>query len=146
MLEFQNSRSRMDDNISKEDISVEIVELPSNEDIVAQSMVETTTILADEGDKNKCPRCSGKVFEAEKMASNKGVFHRKCFNCQDCHRALDASSVNDGPEDGCIFCNLCYQKRFVMSFLVSELISDESNTSSCQFYHFLIVIIIFKVL
>ena len=56
MLEFQNSRSRMDDNISKEDISVEIVELPSNEDIVAQSMVETTTILADEGDKNKCPR------------------------------------------------------------------------------------------
>ena len=46
----------MDDNISKEDISVEIVELPSNEDIVAQSMVETTTILADEGDKNKCPR------------------------------------------------------------------------------------------
>ena len=88
----------MEDNITKEDVNVEIVELLSNEDIVAQSMVQTTTILAEEGDKNKCPRCSGKVFEAEKMASNNGVFHRKCFNCQDCHRALDASSVNDGPK------------------------------------------------
>ena len=96
---------------------MEIVEL-STEDIVAQSMVETTTILADEGDKNKCPRCSGKVFEAEKMASNKGVFHRKCFNCQDCHRALDFSSVNDGPEDATIFCSMCYQRRLVLwSFL-----------------------------
>ena len=107
----------MEEHITKEDVSVEIVEL-STEDIVAQSMVETTTILADEGDKNKCPRCSGKVFEAEKMASNKGLFHRKCFNCQDCHRALDFSSVNDGPEDAAIFCSMCYQRRLVLwSFL-----------------------------
>ena len=103
----------MEEQITKEDVSVEIVEL-STEDIVAQSMVETTTILADEGDKNKCPRCSGKVFEAEKMVSNKGLFHRKCFNCQDCHRALDFSSVNDGPEDAAIFCSMCYQRRLVL--------------------------------
>ena len=46
------------------------------------------------------------------MTSNKNVYHRKCFTCQDCHRALDASSVNDGPEDGMIFCTNCYQKRY----------------------------------
>ena len=39
-------------------------------------------------------------------------FYRKCFTCSDCHRALDASSVNDGPEDGAIFCTNCYQKRY----------------------------------
>ena len=30
----------------------------------------------------------------------------------DCHRALDPSSVNDGPDDGAIFCTNCYQKRY----------------------------------
>ena len=93
-------------------VNVEIVELP-NEDILAQSMVETTRIMADDGDANKCPKCNGKVFEAERMASNKSVFHRKCFTCNDCHRALDPSLVNDGPgEDGRIFCTNCYQKHF----------------------------------
>ncbi len=106
--------------------------------MVAQALVETTTIMAEEGDKNKCPRCSGKVFEAEKMMSNKGVFHKKCFTCLDCHRALDASLVTDGFEvslfsylvapkylginqkrildmffqDGQIFCPNCYTKKY----------------------------------
>ena len=105
------SRSRMESVPPMEEVKVEIVELP-NEDILAQSMVETTKIMADEGDTNKCPKCNGKVFEAERMASNKNVYHRKCFTCYDCHRALDPSSVNDGPEDGMIFCTNCYQKRF----------------------------------
>ena len=56
---------------------------------------------------------NGKVFEAERMASNKSVFHKKCFTCQDCHRPLDSSLFNDGPgEDGLIFCNNCYLKRY----------------------------------
>ena len=47
------------------------------------------------------------------MASNKSVFHKKCFTCQDCHRPLDSSLFNDGPgEDGLIFCNNCYLKRY----------------------------------
>ena len=126
----------MEEHITKEDVSVEIVEL-STEDIVAQSMVETTTILADEGDKNKCPRCSGKVFEAEKMASNKGLFHRKCFNCQDCHRALDFSSVNDGPEESAIFCSMCYQRRLVLSILVKFKYS-EKTTKFCEIFTLLL--------
>ena len=106
------SRSRMESVPPMDQVNVEIVELP-NEDILAQSMVETTRIMADDGDANKCPKCNGKVFEAERMASNKSVFHRKCFTCNDCHRALDPSLVNDGPgEDGSIFCTNCYQKHF----------------------------------
>jgi hypothetical protein len=59
-------------------------------------MVGTTSILAEEGDPNKCPRCKGKVFEAEKMQSNRGIFHKNCFKCIDCQRALDPSLVFDG--------------------------------------------------
>ena len=65
-------------------------------DAVARAMVGTASILAEEGDPNKCPKCKGKVFEAEKMQSNRGVFHKNCFKCIDCHRALDPSLVFDG--------------------------------------------------
>ena len=65
-------------------------------DAVAKAMVGTTSILAQEGDPNMCPRCKGKVFEAEKIQSNRGMFHKNCFKCIDCHRALDPSLVFDG--------------------------------------------------
>ena len=31
--------------------------------------LDTTSIEGDMGDKRRCPRCSGKVFEAEKMVT-----------------------------------------------------------------------------
>ena len=51
------SRSRLD-SMSKEDLSnaVEITEIVSQEDLVAQAMIETTTIMADDLDSNKCSR------------------------------------------------------------------------------------------
>ena len=27
------------------------------------------------------PRCNGKVFEAEKMTTKRGLYHKKCFAC-----------------------------------------------------------------
>ena len=44
--------------MSKEDLTkaVEITEIVSQEDLVAQAMIETTTIMADELDSNKCSR------------------------------------------------------------------------------------------
>ena len=60
-----------------------------------------------------CPSCNGKVFDYERMASPRGFgFHKKCFTCEDCNRALDASLVCDGEErDGQILCHNCYKKR-----------------------------------
>ena len=43
---------------------------------IFQGSYHFISILADEGDINKCLRCNGKVFEAERMASNKSVFHK----------------------------------------------------------------------
>ena len=32
------------------------------------------------GDKDCCPRCGGRVFQAERVLSAKGVYHRFCFS------------------------------------------------------------------
>ena len=52
--------------------------------IMADSIINTTSIKAKEGDKDACPRCLGKVFEAEKMMTRYRVYHRKCFTCKEC--------------------------------------------------------------
>lgn len=86
-----------------------LVGLENEEDALARAVVDTTAIMADSSDPFRCPRCNGKVFEAEKMASNNGVFHKKCFTCGDCRRALDPALVTDGVVPGEIFCR--YFKR-----------------------------------
>lgn len=74
-----------------------------------QFQTDTTIIPADD-EKEGCPRCNGKVFEAEKMTAKTGLFHRKCFTCADCKRALDYQLCAEGP-DGDIYCKLCYSYR-----------------------------------
>ena len=39
------------------------------DDILARSTVETWVIKAEKGDIDCCPKCDGKVFEAEKMVT-----------------------------------------------------------------------------
>ena len=35
----------------------------------------------------------------------------QCFSCEECRRALDSSSMAEGP-DGCIYCGNCYLRLF----------------------------------
>lgn len=44
-----------------------------------------------------CPRCGFVVFEAEKMISKGSSWHKRCFNCADCHRSLDSTNLCDAP-------------------------------------------------
>ena len=39
-----------------------------------------TSSIKGEGNE-ACPRCQGKVFEAEKMKTKTHVWHKKCFTC-----------------------------------------------------------------
>ena len=39
------------------------------DDMLARSTIETWVIKAEKGDPNACPKCDGKVFEAEKMVT-----------------------------------------------------------------------------
>ena len=53
----------------------------------------------------------GKVFEAEKMTSKSGLYHKKCFTCGNCKRALDYQLCTEGP-DGNVYCKLCYSHMY----------------------------------
>jgi hypothetical protein len=39
------------------------------------------------------------VFEAEKMNSKKGFYHKKCFSCIKCKAQVDYFNAIEGPDD-----------------------------------------------
>ncbi|XP_022193124.1 muscle LIM protein Mlp84B isoform X1 [Nilaparvata lugens] len=70
---------------------------------------DTTSIMAASGE--GCPRCGGKVFAAEQQLAKGTMWHKKCFNCRQCHRPLDSMLACDGPDKE-IYCRACYGKNF----------------------------------
>ena len=46
-------------------------------------------IQGDLAQTERCLRCGGNVFEAEKIVTTVGLFHMNCFKCLQCSRALD---------------------------------------------------------
>jgi hypothetical protein len=48
-------------------------------------------------DGSGCPRCGFAVYAAEQMISKGNQWHKRCFNCADCHRSLDSTNLNDAP-------------------------------------------------
>ena len=78
--------------------------------VFGKSHVDTTSIAAG-ADEEGCPRCGGKVFEAERRSARSGDYHQRCFTCLDCHRIMDYFTACDGP-DGDIYCKSCYNKRY----------------------------------
>ncbi|KAJ1521134.1 hypothetical protein ONE63_002831 [Megalurothrips usitatus] len=70
---------------------------------------DTTSIKASPG--QGCPRCGGAVFAAEQQLAKGTMWHKKCFNCCDCHRPLDSMLACDGPDKE-IYCRACYGKKY----------------------------------
>lgn len=70
---------------------------------------DTTSIKAAPG--QGCPRCGGAVFAAEQQLAKGTMWHKKCFNCAECHRPLDSTLACDGP-DREVHCRACYAKLF----------------------------------
>ena len=52
---------------------------------------DTAAIPGEEGDRETCTRCNGKVFEAEKMTTKRGLYHKKCFACIKCRTQMGYS-------------------------------------------------------
>ena len=89
----------------------------NKDDMLARSTIETWVIKAEKGEQDCCPKCNGKVFEAEKLVSAavshfflrfsrfcadkcnvQGYwYHKNCFRCVECERLLDSLTNNDGP-------------------------------------------------
>lgn len=62
-------------------------------------------------DGSGCPRCGIVVYAAEQMISKSNSWHKRCFNCADCHRSLDSTNLCDAP-NGEIYCRGCYGRLF----------------------------------
>jgi len=57
-----------------------------------------------------CPRCSKRVYHAEKAIGAGKNWHKRCFSCKDCKKGLDSDTLAD--KDGEIFCRACHGKNF----------------------------------
>merc|ERR1739846_216271 len=73
--------------------------------------MDVKAIQGEENDKLTCPRCNGKVFEAERMVTRIGSFHKSCFSCIECNKKLDSVTVCEGPDNE-IYCKSCYSFEF----------------------------------
>ena len=107
-------------------------------------MVNTTLIKAEDGDKDKCPKCGGKVFEAEKISSGSFAYHRLCFTCTECSRGLDSFTCCSGPNKA-LMCSNCYIKLYgpniqnfkqevSMKLLQGMLVESRDPKVGCQRY------------
>ncbi len=54
-------------------------------------------------------RCGGAVYEAEKVPIKNDVYHKRCFSCHRCSRALDALGAFVDPTGGNVFCKVCFK-------------------------------------
>ena len=73
--------------------SKQLFEMVIQNPFYPKSAVETTSILSHDG----CRRCRGVVFDAEKMSMKSGNYHKMCFTCVACRRALDYLLAVDSP-------------------------------------------------
>jgi len=101
----------------------------NDDDMLARSTVETWTIKGDRDNNDCCPKCEGKVFEAEKMVTAIGKwYHKNCFKCFECSTVLDSLKNNDGP-DGNLYCKMCYNRLFGPQNRASDVDLKARNTS-----------------
>ncbi|TRY73464.1 hypothetical protein TCAL_02229 [Tigriopus californicus] len=101
----------------------------NNDDMLARSSIETWVIKAEKDDPNCCPKCDGKVYDAEKMVTAAGTrYHKNCFRCIECLRLLDSLTANDGP-DGNLYCKMCYNKQYGPHTRSSDIDHKLNNTA-----------------
>lgn len=58
----------------------------------------------------KCPRCNKVVYMAEEVLAVGKKFHKACFKCTTCNKALDSTKLVD--KDNEIYCKSCYKRNF----------------------------------
>ena len=53
------------------------------------------------------------MFEAEKMITKRGLYHKKCFNCLKCKTSIDYFNCIEGPDDE-IYCKVLTNQNTVL--------------------------------
>ncbi|XP_027436362.1 cysteine and glycine-rich protein 3 isoform X2 [Callorhinus ursinus] len=57
----------------------------------------------------KCGACEKTVYHAEEIQCNGRSFHKTCFHCMACRKALDSTTV--AAHESEIYCKICYGRR-----------------------------------
>ncbi|XP_051885226.1 cysteine and glycine-rich protein 3 isoform X2 [Pristis pectinata] len=58
----------------------------------------------------KCAACEKTVYHAEEIQCNSRSFHKTCFLCMTCRKALDSTTV--AAHEAEIYCKSCYGKKY----------------------------------
>ncbi|XP_039721491.1 cysteine and glycine-rich protein 3 isoform X1 [Pteropus medius] len=58
----------------------------------------------------KCGACDKTVYHAEEIQCNGRSFHKTCFHCMACRKALDSTTV--AAHESEIYCKVCYGRRY----------------------------------
>ena len=58
----------------------------------------------------KCPKCGKSVYAAEERVAGGQKWHKECFKCVSCKRALDSTLCSE--HHGELFCKTCYGRKF----------------------------------
>ena len=65
-----------------------------------------------------CPTCKKNVYFAEEVKGlGNDVYHRSCFTCNSCKKALEPGKVSE--HDGNMFCNSCYKFERYLDYELS---------------------------
>ncbi|CAF1087596.1 unnamed protein product [Adineta steineri] len=59
---------------------------------------------------NRCPRCNQAVFHAESIPAAGKQWHKTCYRCGLCKKALEAMTMAE--HDGNVFCKQCYARKY----------------------------------
>ncbi|KRG04886.1 muscle LIM protein 1 isoform X1 [Drosophila mojavensis] len=58
----------------------------------------------------KCPACGKSVYAAEERVAGGYKFHKTCFKCSMCNKALD--STNCTEHEKTLFCKNCHGRKY----------------------------------
>eukprot|EP01128_Nolandella_sp_AFSM9_P006103 TRINITY_DN3069_c1_g5_i1.p1 TRINITY_DN3069_c1_g5~~TRINITY_DN3069_c1_g5_i1.p1 ORF type:complete len:185 (-),score=32.16 TRINITY_DN3069_c1_g5_i1:159-671(-) len=58
----------------------------------------------------RCARCNGRVYEAEKVLAIGKPWHQKCLKCPECNKRLDSTTLTEHDDE--VYCKACYGKKF----------------------------------
>ncbi|XP_042346776.1 cysteine and glycine-rich protein 3 [Plectropomus leopardus] len=58
----------------------------------------------------KCAACDKTAYHAEEIQCNGRSFHKTCFICMSCRKALDSTTV--AAHESEIYCKSCYGKKY----------------------------------
>ncbi|KAH7675957.1 mlp/crp family protein 1 [Aphelenchoides avenae] len=60
----------------------------------------------------KCPKCEKSVYAAEQILAGGNAWHKVCFKCKMCNKALDSTLCCEAEGGKELYCKTCYGRKY----------------------------------